>query len=346
MQGNQLFGPYGKGRYSAGSINTAKGFIGQYNDSLTGLDYFHARYYDPVAGVFLSADKVQGNWQGMDPYGYVNGNPETRSDPSGQYIPGPGGEHCYIGGGGDKCIDGNGGSQPDGYGSQKFQQAATAYVGPAQNSPGLPLPIKVKLGIAAARAALGLATGDAAATAYWVLALLNSLGLPAPVSKFWVEWFVVHLNLSDTPRGKFFGRLVDLLEGQGTYNELIQFADKAFEAVSGLAYAWDLFQNGDVYEKAGDVLGILSSAISLFKGAIAEFTGLDTELLDAISNTLGALSFALQAVDYILQKTLGSNWGNSNNGNNQSSSNSGPPGPPFPPAPPLPAWLYPSQMEG
>src|SRR5579884_3684586 len=117
VQGNQLFGPYGKGRYSAGSINTAKGFIGQYNDSLTGLDYFHARYYDPVAGVFLSADKVQGNWQGMDPYGYVDGNPETRSDPTGQYIPGPGGEHCYIGGGGDKCIDGNGGSQPDGYGS-------------------------------------------------------------------------------------------------------------------------------------------------------------------------------------------------------------------------------------
>ncbi len=84
MQGNQLFGPYGNGRYGAGTINTAKGFIGQYNDSLTGLDYFHARYYDPVAGVFLSADKVQGNWQGMDPYGYVDGNPETRSDPTGQ----------------------------------------------------------------------------------------------------------------------------------------------------------------------------------------------------------------------------------------------------------------------
>jgi len=33
VQGNQLFGPYGSGRYSAGTINTAKGFIGQYNDS-------------------------------------------------------------------------------------------------------------------------------------------------------------------------------------------------------------------------------------------------------------------------------------------------------------------------
>ena len=55
LKGNQLFGPYGNGRYFAGSINMAKGFIGQYNDG-TGLDYLHARYYDPVVGVFLSAD--------------------------------------------------------------------------------------------------------------------------------------------------------------------------------------------------------------------------------------------------------------------------------------------------
>ncbi|HZU65842.1 MAG TPA: RHS repeat-associated core domain-containing protein, partial [Ktedonobacteraceae bacterium] len=96
VQGNQLFGPYGNGRYSAGSINTAKGFIGQYNDGLTGFDYFHARYYDPVAGVFLSADKVQGNWQGMNPYGYVDGNPETRSDPTGKMIEGQNGEYGNI----------------------------------------------------------------------------------------------------------------------------------------------------------------------------------------------------------------------------------------------------------
>jgi RHS repeat-associated protein len=84
LKGNQLFGPYGNGRYYAGSINTAKGFTGQYTDALTGLDYFHARYYDPVVGVFLSADTAQGNLQGMNPYAYVNGNPETKSDPTGQ----------------------------------------------------------------------------------------------------------------------------------------------------------------------------------------------------------------------------------------------------------------------
>ena len=82
MKSNQLFGPYGNNRYNAGSLNTAKGFIGQYNNG-TGLDYFNARYYDPIVGVFLSADPVQGNPQGMNPYGYVNGNPETQSDPTG-----------------------------------------------------------------------------------------------------------------------------------------------------------------------------------------------------------------------------------------------------------------------
>ena len=59
LKGNQLFGPYGSGRYYGGNINTAKGFIGQYNDGLTRLDYFQARYYDPVVGVFLSADTAQ-----------------------------------------------------------------------------------------------------------------------------------------------------------------------------------------------------------------------------------------------------------------------------------------------
>ena len=83
LKGNQVYGPYGNARYNKGSINTAKGFTGQYNDSLTGLDYYNARYYDPVAGVFLSADVKQGNMQGVNPYAYVNGNPETNNDPTG-----------------------------------------------------------------------------------------------------------------------------------------------------------------------------------------------------------------------------------------------------------------------
>jgi RHS repeat-associated protein len=80
--GNQVYGPYGNQRYTQGSMGTAKGYTGQYADA-TGLDYYNARYYDPVVGRFVSADTVQGNEQGMDPYAYVGGNPETMNDPTG-----------------------------------------------------------------------------------------------------------------------------------------------------------------------------------------------------------------------------------------------------------------------
>ena len=75
---------------------TDKGYTGQYNDALTGLDYYNARYYDPTVGVFLSADTVQGNAQGMNPYAYVGGNPETMTDPTGKYYAGHNGESGYV----------------------------------------------------------------------------------------------------------------------------------------------------------------------------------------------------------------------------------------------------------
>jgi RHS repeat-associated protein len=71
-------------------MDTAKGYTGQYADTLTGLDYYVSRYYDPVVGIFLSADDKEGNAQGMNPYAYVGGNPETMSDPSGQMVYCPG----------------------------------------------------------------------------------------------------------------------------------------------------------------------------------------------------------------------------------------------------------------
>jgi len=37
-------------------------------------------------GQFVSADSVQGNLVGMDPYAYVGGNPETWTDPSGRMV--------------------------------------------------------------------------------------------------------------------------------------------------------------------------------------------------------------------------------------------------------------------
>jgi len=70
---------------------------------VTGLDYFHARYYDPLTGQFLSADVVQGNAQGTSPYRYVMGNPESRTDPTGKR---------YTCGNGGGCGSGGGGSNP------------------------------------------------------------------------------------------------------------------------------------------------------------------------------------------------------------------------------------------
>jgi RHS repeat-associated protein len=81
--GNQTYDPYGNYRYTKAYTYTNRGFTGQYEDGATGLDYYNARYYDPLVGRFTSADTVLGNPQGTDPYGYVEGNPETYTDPSG-----------------------------------------------------------------------------------------------------------------------------------------------------------------------------------------------------------------------------------------------------------------------
>jgi RHS repeat-associated protein len=80
---SQLFGPYGGVRYSMGSLPTARGFTGQYGDAATGLDYYNARYYDPALGQFASADS---DLDGLNPFAYVHGNPETQGDPTGHCL--------------------------------------------------------------------------------------------------------------------------------------------------------------------------------------------------------------------------------------------------------------------
>ena len=82
-----LYMPYGKVRYSSGTMPGAYGYTGQQPDALTGLNYDNARYYDPVSKQFTSADTVlPGNGylpSGLDRYAYVAGNPETKTDPTG-----------------------------------------------------------------------------------------------------------------------------------------------------------------------------------------------------------------------------------------------------------------------
>src|SRR5205807_630062 len=50
-----LYAPYGAQRYASGTMPTDYGFTGQHADSLSGLDYYGARYYEPTAGQFVSA---------------------------------------------------------------------------------------------------------------------------------------------------------------------------------------------------------------------------------------------------------------------------------------------------
>lgn len=81
-QASTLYGPYGGVRYQSGTMPTDLGFTGQHSDaSSSGLDYYGARYYDPVIGQFASADTMLAG--GLNRYAYVGGNPETLSDPSG-----------------------------------------------------------------------------------------------------------------------------------------------------------------------------------------------------------------------------------------------------------------------
>jgi RHS repeat-associated protein len=83
----QLFAPYGSVRYSSGTMPTPYGFTGQRSDAASGLDYYGARYYDPLAGQFTSGDSVVPGggfdlW-GLSRYAYVEGNPENHTDPTG-----------------------------------------------------------------------------------------------------------------------------------------------------------------------------------------------------------------------------------------------------------------------
>lgn len=85
-----LYKPYGGVRYSNGTMPTDYGFTGQRADNATGLDYYNARYYDPVAGQFISADVILpgGGYDiwGLSRYAYVEGNPVARTDPSGNLL--------------------------------------------------------------------------------------------------------------------------------------------------------------------------------------------------------------------------------------------------------------------
>ena len=85
------YGPYGAPTNTSGPITgtSAKGYINEVFDPETGLQYLHARYYDPNLGRFLTADTWDPMLPGVDfnRYAYAGNDPVNRSDPSGHIAP-------------------------------------------------------------------------------------------------------------------------------------------------------------------------------------------------------------------------------------------------------------------
>ena len=80
---------WGIGTQATGSSSQPFGYTGEPRDG-TGLTYLRARYYDPSIGLFTSRDPWPGSAAApgtLNRYAYVDGNPTTRSDPSG---------HCGV----------------------------------------------------------------------------------------------------------------------------------------------------------------------------------------------------------------------------------------------------------
>jgi RHS repeat-associated protein len=76
--------PYG---LTAGGATPTIGFNGHVNDADTGLVYMQQRYYDPVAGRFLSIDPVTtdvNTGDSFNRYDYANNNPYKYIDPDGR----------------------------------------------------------------------------------------------------------------------------------------------------------------------------------------------------------------------------------------------------------------------
>ncbi len=78
--------PWGAERWSSGVSFTNYRFTGQRYETGIGLYFYNARFYDPAAGRFISADTIvpgAGNPQAFDRYAYTLNNPIRYIDPSG-----------------------------------------------------------------------------------------------------------------------------------------------------------------------------------------------------------------------------------------------------------------------
>jgi len=80
--------PFGSMRDHTGTAVSNYKYTDQEQDTETGLYYYHARYYDPIIGRFISADAIVQAFtdpQTLNRYSYVRNNPLIYTDPSGNF---------------------------------------------------------------------------------------------------------------------------------------------------------------------------------------------------------------------------------------------------------------------
>lgn len=82
FQNRYGYSPYGQVSSDADDKGNPHQYTGRENDR-TGLYYYRARYYMPSCGRFISEDPI-GTKGGLNVYGYVNGDPVSMIDPSGE----------------------------------------------------------------------------------------------------------------------------------------------------------------------------------------------------------------------------------------------------------------------
>jgi RHS repeat-associated protein len=75
--------PYGEATVAGEATVNSFQYTGRENDG-TGLYYYRARYYSPKAKRFISEDPIGQN-DGPNVYGYVEGDPLTYNDPTGEF---------------------------------------------------------------------------------------------------------------------------------------------------------------------------------------------------------------------------------------------------------------------
>ena len=84
LQSRTRYEPYG---YVAAGSTPVIGFAGHVNDAESGLTYMQQRFYDPVAGRFLSIDPVTtdvNTGESFNRYAYANNSPYKYVDPDGR----------------------------------------------------------------------------------------------------------------------------------------------------------------------------------------------------------------------------------------------------------------------